>query len=65
MMEMTEDMPIGVFVEHAGIAARKKGIVADFGLPCVSIHCMPWHLLFPDLDQVAEIFRIEKWAGLR
>lgn len=61
-MEKTENMPIWVYLAFSSISTRKAALLLIFACVLFSIYCIPWHLLFPDRDWVAQICLIGDWS---
>jgi hypothetical protein len=61
-MEKTDNMPIWVYLAFSSIATRKGASLLIWACVLFCIYCIPWVLLFPGRDWVAQIFLIEDWS---
>ena len=63
-MEKTENMPMWVYLAFSSITTRKGALLLILACVVFSIYCIPWRLLLPGQDWVAQIFLIEDWSWL-
>jgi len=61
-MEKTENMPLWVYLAFSSIPTRKAALLLILACVVFSIYCIPWSLLLPDLEWVAQICLIEDWS---
>jgi len=61
-MEKTENMPLWVYLAFSSIPTRKAALLLILACVLFSVYCIPWRLLLPNHDWVAQLFLIEDWS---
>lgn len=61
-MEKTDKLPIWVFLAFSSIATRKGALLLIWASIVFTIYSVPWVLLSPNQQWVAQLFLIDDWS---
>lgn len=61
-MERTQNMPLWVYLAFSSITTRKGALLLIIVCALFTVYCIPWTLLLPEREWVAQLFLIDDWS---